>query len=106
MHHATIEPGDRVLIRKVGLKGRQKLAYKREDHSYVVKSQPLPDIPVYRVQKEHSNSPCKHLHRNMLLQFVGLPCPMVTEVVNRPRKIIPSRRKSKQHEERRPEVNI
>ena len=82
----SLEPGDRVLIRKVGLKGRQKPADKWEEHPYVVKSQPLPDIPVYIVQKEHSNSPCKLLHRHMLLPFVGLPCPMVTEVPNHPRK--------------------
>ena len=144
MRHATLEPGDRVLIRKVGLKGRQKPADKWEEHPYVVKSQPLPDIPVYIVQKEHSDSPCKLLHRNMLLLFVGLPCPMVTEVPNHPRKrkmkrksesetetetdtsdrsnlsttekesetelcpqkyIIPARRKLKQYEERRPEIN-
>ena len=42
---------------------------------YVVKSQPVPAIPVYEVVKENTpGSKPRVLHRNMLLPFTGLPC--------------------------------
>ena len=41
---AVIEPGDRVLVRNVGLKGPQTLAIKWEDQPYIVKKQPIAEI--------------------------------------------------------------
>ena len=67
--------GDHVLVKNVGLRRRQKLADMWEHCPYVVKSQPVPAIPVYEVVKE--NTPCSKqrvLHCNMLLPFTGLPC--------------------------------
>ena len=75
VRHAILEPGDRVLVRNVGLKGRQKLADKWQKHPFVVTRQPIPDIPIYEVKKENSCSKPKLLHRNMLLPFIGLPGP-------------------------------
>ena len=46
---AVIDIGDHVLVRNVGLKGKQKLADKWADTIYEVQSQPSPDIPVYVV---------------------------------------------------------
>ena len=49
---ARLEIGDRVLIRNVGLKGRNKLADKWQEVAYVVKGQSNPDIPVFIVSPE------------------------------------------------------
>ena len=73
VRNSVLEPGDRVLVEKVGLKGRQKLADVWENHTYIVKHQIVPDIPVYEVQQEGSNKKARTLHRNMLLPFEGLP---------------------------------
>ena len=73
VRNSVLEPGDRVLVEKVGLKGRQKLADLWENHTYIVKRQIAPDIPVYEVQQEGSNKKARTLHRNMLLPFEGLP---------------------------------
>ena len=69
VRHAVLEVGDRVLVRNVGLKGRQKLADKWGKEIYIVKSQPVPDVPVYEVRKENSNSAPKLLlfHRKYVL---------------------------------------
>ncbi len=61
-----------VLVRNVGLKGKQKLANIWKDSIYEVLEQPNEDIPVYVVQKEGSRAK-KTLHRNMLLPVNFLP---------------------------------
>ena len=73
VRHVALQPGDRVLVRNVSLKGRQKLADIWDKYPYIVKSQPINDIPVYEVQGENSPSKTRLLHRNMLLHFSGLP---------------------------------
>jgi hypothetical protein len=74
---ASIQPGDRVLVQNVGLRGRQKLADIWEENVYVVLRQPNVDIPVFEVQKEHSpTSRVRTLHRNLLLPFFCLPSPV------------------------------
>ena len=75
VRHVQLMPGDRVLIRKVGLKGKQKLAGIWDREPYIVKRQPIPDIPVYEVQLEYNRRKSKLLHRYMLLPFNGLPVP-------------------------------
>ena len=74
VRNSVLEPGDRVLVKKVGFKGKHKLADIWDSTPYIVQSQPMPDIPVYMVQKEHSTNKPKPLHRNMLLPFNALPC--------------------------------
>ena len=72
-HH--LMPGDRVLVQKKGVQGKHKIGDIWEHSPYVVKKQPMPDIPVYLVQRGNSNKkPCL-VHQNMLLPFNGLPRP-------------------------------
>ena len=73
VRNAILEEGDRVLVKKVGFQGKHKLADIWEPCTYVVLSQPMPDIPVYYLQKEGSSAKPKLLHRNMLLPFFGIP---------------------------------
>jgi len=42
--NSTLNIGDRVLVKNVGIRGKHKLANKWERHTYIVKSQPDPDI--------------------------------------------------------------
>ena len=72
---SVLQPGDRVLVRNVGLRGKNKLADRWEHKPYIVKAQPNPDIPVYEVQEDNTRSrKTRLLHRNLLLPFMGLPC--------------------------------
>ena len=76
VRYVKLEVGDRVLVKNVGLRGRQKLADMWEHFPYVFKSQPVPAIPVYEVFKENTaGSKPRVLHCNMLLPFTELPCP-------------------------------
>ena len=72
---SALYPGDRVLVRNIGLKGKQKLADRWERQPYIVRSQPNPGIPVYEVPLENSRSKkIRTLHRNLLLPFMSIPC--------------------------------
>ena len=51
--HIVLLPGDRVLMEKVGIQGKHKLADLWESNTYIVISQPMPDIPVYEVKEEN-----------------------------------------------------
>ena len=66
-------PGERVLVRNVGLTGKNKLADKWEKEVYLVVDQPNRNIPVYVVKREHGRSTRKMLHRNLLVSFMALP---------------------------------
>ena len=57
----------------------QKLADKWQKQPYIVTSQPISNIPLYEVQRENGHSKPKLLRRNMLLPFVGIPCPKEEE---------------------------
>ena len=46
---SVLEPGDCVLVRNVGIRGKHKLADRWEHKPYIVKEKPNPDIPVYVV---------------------------------------------------------
>ena len=73
VRHSKLEPGDRVLVRNVGLKGKCKLADRWSQEVYTVVAQPNPIIPVFEVKPEATNAPSKLLHRNLILPFMGLP---------------------------------
>lgn len=62
----TLSTGDRVLVKVVAYDGKHKIADRWEDHPYVVISQPITDIPVYKVSREDGEGRCKTLHRNLL----------------------------------------
>ncbi|MCU7858926.1 MAG: DDE-type integrase/transposase/recombinase, partial [Candidatus Thiodiazotropha sp. (ex Lucinoma kastoroae)] len=73
VRESTVDIGDKVLIRNVGLKGKHKLADKWAKDPYVVVGKPDENIPVFKVQKETGTGPIKTLHRNMLLPFSSIP---------------------------------
>jgi len=72
VRNVQVVPGDRVLVRNVGLKGKNKLADKWCKDVYIVVEQPIAGIPVYKVKKEFGKT-LRTLHRNLLLPFMGLP---------------------------------
>ena len=62
----TLQTGDRVLVKNVGLRGEQKLADCWETQPYIILSQPNPDIPVFTVKLEKFwPKKIRTLHRNL-----------------------------------------
>ena len=84
VRESILQPGDRVLVRNVALKGKSKLADKWEKETYVVISQPSRDIPVYKVRKEFVKGHVRTLHRNLLLPYMAIP--PKPQVVPNPKK--------------------
>ena len=70
---ATVKVGDRVLVRQLSLRGKQKLANKWEDEIHVVLEQPADEFPVFVVRREDGSGRKRTLHRNMLLPVNHLP---------------------------------
>ena len=64
---ATLELGDRVLVKVVAHDGKHKIADRWEDDVYIIMDQPNTDVPVYTVQKESGEGRKRTLHRNLLL---------------------------------------
>ena len=73
VREATLDVGDRVLIRQVAFKGRHKISDKWVKDPYVVVDIPIAGIPVFKVQKESDSSVVKTLHRNLLLPISAIP---------------------------------
>ena len=67
---SKLEIGDRVLVRNVNVRGKNKLGDKWEKDPYRVLEIPIADLPVYKVQRENGKGPVKTLHRNLLLPFM------------------------------------
>lgn len=57
----TLEPGDRVLVKNLGLQGKRKLQSRWKDIPYVVVSQ-MPNLLVYRVKPEDGGGGMQTLH--------------------------------------------
>jgi transposase InsO family protein len=70
---ATLEEGDRVLVKIVAFDGKHKLADKWEEDMYVILHQPNLSIPVFVVGKENGQGQKRTLHRNLLLPVDSLP---------------------------------
>jgi transposase InsO family protein len=74
---ATVEVGDRVLVRRLGFQGKHKLSDKWERDAYLVLEQPHRHVPVFRIQREDGKGRVRTLHRNLLLPLslpvVGIP---------------------------------
>lgn len=66
VRYHCLNPEDRVLIRNLGLKGKQKLADRWSANPYLVDSQ-MSDLPVYRLRPVDGNGPIKVMHRNHIL---------------------------------------
>ena len=73
VRHSNLQKGDRILLKKVGFKGKHKLENKWERDPYIIESQPATDIPVYILTPEHRRSRKVKVHRNMLLPILSLP---------------------------------
>lgn len=69
--YQSLEEGDRVLIKNLGLKGKHKLENRWCDIPYVIVQQ-LPNLPVYRVKPQNGNGKVKTLHRDNLLPIGDL----------------------------------
>ncbi|KAI4890433.1 hypothetical protein NFI96_010824 [Prochilodus magdalenae] len=71
----TLDRGDRVLLKNLGLKGKHKLQSRWNPVPYVVIGK-MPNLPVYQVKPEKGIGSVKTLHRDHLLpigQLVRLP---------------------------------
>lgn len=86
---STLEVGDRVLVKNVHLKAKDKLADKWEPDVYVV-TKKAGDLPVYTVKPERKDGSLRTLHRDLLLPcgFVSTSAsdePVERKVVQKPR---------------------
>lgn len=61
-----LQPGDRVLLRNLGISGKHKLADRWKSQPFVICKR-LPGLPVYDIRLEGSSGPIKTWHRNHLL---------------------------------------
>ena len=73
VRESQLQPGDRVLVRNVGVRGKRKIADRWEKDVYLVVDQPNKGIPVYLLKREHGRGRRRMLHRNLLLPFMALP---------------------------------
>ena len=89
---STLEPGDRVLVRNVRIRGKHKLADKWEPDVHVVVKR-AGDLPVYTVKPEGKDGPLCTLHRDLLLPCGFLP---VAESKQPPKQTISKPRTRKQ----------
>ncbi|XP_071951656.1 uncharacterized protein [Antedon mediterranea] len=81
---SELQPGDRVMVRNFGLKGKNKLADKWKSHPYIVVDK-LPNLPVYKVTPEKDRDVVKTLHRDHLLPIGYLTG--VEEITTKPTKV-------------------
>ena len=71
---SVLKPGDLVLVKNVGIRGKHKIGDRWEQEPYVVIDQLNDDIPVYEVRRQHTRSrKTRLLHRILLLPFMCLP---------------------------------
>ena len=77
--------GDRVLIRNVGLQGKNKLADRWKEEVFIVTAQPDPDIPVFELKPQVGRGRKRILHRNLLLPISSIP---VVEACDRQEVIV------------------
>lgn len=90
-------PGDRVLLRNLGLQGKHKLADRWASKLYVVESQ-MPNLPVFRLKPEDGDGPIKILHRNHLLPLGKRICPdSVSNADPTPTRRVLRQRRQKEH---------
>ena len=71
IRESILQVGDRVLVRKLGIKGKKKLENRWEESPCVVKAHP--HIPVYVIQREDGSGKERVLHRNLLRSLSTIP---------------------------------
>ena len=69
VRNSVLNIGDRVLICKVGFRGKYKLADRWDRDSYVVIDMPDINIPVYHVQKEFGDG-CRNVTQEHVITFL------------------------------------
>ena len=85
---AVLQPGDRVLVRKLAFRGKHKIANRWENPIYLVVKQVGEGVPVYVVEPQTEQGPRRTPHRNHLL-----PCNIADEAITtRPPKDPPTPR--------------
>lgn len=79
----SLDIGDRVLLRNLGLRGKHKLESKWNPNPYVVVGK-MPNLPVFKIRREDGTPGTKTIHRDHLLpigQHVRVPS---TEQIEHP----------------------
>ena len=66
-----------MLVEKLDIKGKHKIADKWEAEPYSVMDQPISDVLVLNVKGEDGQGRLRKLLRNQLFSFSGLPAPIV-----------------------------
>lgn len=100
----TLEVGDRVLLRNLGLRGKHKLESKWAPDPYIVMER-LSHVPVYRIKREDGKGGIKTIHRDHLLSIGDLVRVPITDVEpNFPARRV-TRYKVRQKRERMPLEN-
>ena len=97
-HAADLEPGDRVLVKKLGARVASKVADRWERDVYVVLKR-REGLPVYTVKPEKSDGPIRTLHRNVLL-----PIGMLSDESTADRNVACRKKESQVPESRNEEV--
>ena len=95
VRESVIQPGDRVLVRNVRVRGGQKLANRWEDEVYVIVRRLGDTMPVYEVRVESGKGPNRVLHRNMLLPCRFSSPQVITEPLPSKKATPPQTRQSK-----------
>ena len=93
---AILAAGDRVLVKSVGVQGKNKLGDVWEEEPHLVHSQPNKDLPVYVVKREDGTGRTRTLHCNMLLPISHL------NFHDEERRHLPERRRLRRRTPRRP----
>lgn len=73
VRNSVLKSGDRVLLKNIHIRGKQKLANRWNREPFVVVSQPDTTIPVYVIRPEFGDRKSKTVHRNLLLPIYSLP---------------------------------
>lgn len=88
---SDLQPGDRVLVRNVRIRGKHKISDKWEAVVHVVVRR-AGTLPVYTVRPESSDGPPRTLHRYLLLPCGYLPVEKSDDPVQKPRPRRPGTR--------------
>jgi transposase InsO family protein len=87
VRNSVLKQGDRVLLKNIHIRGKQKLANRWNREPYLIDSQPDITIPVYVIRPEYVKGKLKSktVHRNLLLPIYSLP---TEELVHQIRKTV------------------
>jgi transposase InsO family protein len=91
---SRLQVGDLVLVKVVAFTGKHKLSDRWEPEVYRIIDIPIPNSPVYKVQRHSGTGRTRVLHRNLLLPYCGLPVEspriQIPDPI-KPTKVVPSK---------------